>query len=70
MFNRQKNRQLSQERAFQIFCQIVEGYKSLYHSNTIHRDLKPENILFSKGVAKIADFGFAKIIEDIDLPRE
>ncbi|CAD8213633.1 unnamed protein product [Paramecium octaurelia] len=67
LLNRQQKRQLSQERAYQIFCQIVEGYKSLYNLKTLHRDLKPENILFSKGVAKIADFGFAKIIEEMDL---
>lgn len=45
----------------------MEGYKSLYNLKTLHRDLKPANILFSKGVAKIADFGFAKIIEEMDL---
>lgn len=32
----------------------------------IHRDLKPENILFNKGIVKIADFGLAKIVEEMD----
>eukprot|EP00825_Cyclidium_porcatum_P047087 TRINITY_DN7567_c0_g1_i1.p1 TRINITY_DN7567_c0_g1~~TRINITY_DN7567_c0_g1_i1.p1 ORF type:complete len:148 (-),score=26.32 TRINITY_DN7567_c0_g1_i1:180-623(-) len=29
-----------------------------------HRDLKPENILIHKSIAKIADFGFSKVIEE------
>ncbi|CAD8208951.1 unnamed protein product [Paramecium pentaurelia] len=70
ILNRQPKRRFNQERAYQIFCQIVEGYKSLYKLKTLHRDLKPENILFSKGVAKIADFGFAKIIEEMDLAAD
>lgn len=43
--------------------QIVEGCVLLYQRSIIHRDLKPENILIHDGVAKIADFGFAKFIE-------
>jgi serine/threonine protein kinase len=27
-----------------------------------HRDLKPANILFKDGIAKIADFGFSKVV--------
>jgi calcium-dependent protein kinase len=30
----------------------------------IHRDLKPENILIAKGTFKIADFGFARNIDN------
>ena len=29
----------------------------------VHRDLKPANIVFHEGVAKLADFGFSKIID-------
>lgn len=42
---------------------IVEGFKDLFARKIIHRDIKPENILLSNGVAKIADFGFARVIE-------
>lgn len=35
----------------------------LYKRSIIHRDLKPENILIHNGKAKIADFGFAKVID-------
>ena len=33
--------------------------------NVIHRDIKPENILRHNGSVKIADFGFAKIVDDM-----
>lgn len=37
----------------------------------MHRDIKPENILWSKsneeGILKIADFGFARMIEDANM---
>ena len=35
----------------------------LYKKGVYHRDIKPENILISNCGMKIADFGFAKIIE-------
>lgn len=42
---------------------IVEGFMKLYKSKIIHRDIKPANILLHNGVAKITDFGFARVIE-------
>jgi len=42
---------------------IVEGFKELFSKKIIHRDIKPENILISSGIAKIADFGFARVID-------
>lgn len=42
---------------------IVQGFKVLYSSKIIHRDIKPENILLHDGIAKISDFGFARVIE-------
>lgn len=32
----------------------------------IHRDLKPENILLNDGLVKIGDFGFARIVSDLE----
>lgn len=32
----------------------------------MHRDIKPANILFHKGQVKIADFGFAKLVDKVD----
>ncbi|KAM3135946.1 hypothetical protein pb186bvf_011936 [Paramecium bursaria] len=55
--------------------QILNGYKCLYEMNIIHRDLKPKNILYkkieqNKIIYKISDFGFAKVIKDIDVEQE
>jgi len=32
----------------------------------MHRDIKPANILFHNGELKIADFGFAKIVDEAE----
>uniref|UniRef100_A0A914YG50 non-specific serine/threonine protein kinase n=1 Tax=Panagrolaimus superbus TaxID=310955 RepID=A0A914YG50_9BILA len=50
----------------QYFTQITMALDYLHSQNIIHRDLKPENILLngSKKIAKLADFGISKIIEN------
>jgi serine/threonine-protein kinase ULK/ATG1 len=35
----------------------------LAENNVVHRDLKVANIFVHNGVAKIADFGFAKFVK-------
>lgn len=49
------------------FIQLIEGLKFLKQFKIIHRDLKPSNILLTnnKKTIKIADFGFAKINENL-----
>lgn len=32
----------------------------------MHRDIKPANILLHNGIAKISDFGFARIVDDME----
>jgi serine/threonine protein kinase len=39
---------------------IVSGFLEIGENNFLHRDLKLANIFMNNGVAKIADFGFAK----------
>lgn len=55
---------LSEPEAIKFFQHIVEGFKELNKHKIIHRDIKPANILLNGGVAKIADFGFSRVIED------
>lgn len=44
--------------------QILNGFGELVKNGIIHRDLKPENILIKDTSLKIADFGFAKNLEN------
>ncbi len=44
--------------------QIISGFVELIREKIIHRDLKPANILINDGVFKIADFGFAKYVDN------
>ena len=42
---------------------IYEGLKYLAKNKIVHRDIKISNIFINNGVHKIADFGFAQIVE-------
>ncbi|CAK60875.1 unnamed protein product (macronuclear) [Paramecium tetraurelia] len=57
-------KRLSEVESFDVLRQIVEGFKELQKHSIIHRDLKPANILINNGIFKIADFGFAKIVNN------
>ncbi len=55
-------------RVLKIMIQVADALAHAHKNNVIHRDLKPSNIVIlagSKEVAKILDFGIAKI-EDTD----
>lgn len=38
----------------------------MHQKNIIHRDVKPANFLIHNGVVKIADFGFARVVDSVD----
>lgn len=69
-----KQKKLSEYEALRILRQVTEafiGIEKLDLRNeekqkviVMHRDLKPANILFHDGNVRIADFGFAKTVED------
>lgn len=61
-----KQKRVSEEKALIILKQILNGYRELYKNGIIHRDLKTENILLKNEIFKLADFGFAKILNNFE----
>src|SRR5260221_2316536 len=59
------------EQVLSIFRMILQGVGAAHGEGLIHRDLKPANILIRKkdGVAKVTDFGIAKVEEDAKAGR-
>lgn len=66
---------LSEDTIRIFLVQLAGAMKALYNKGIVHRDLKPQNILLaynggrtlpspSKIILKIADFGFARFLQD------
>jgi len=54
--------QLRIEEATELTTQIAQGLQKAHEKGIVHRDIKPANILVTTdGVAKIVDFGLAKL---------
>lgn len=57
----------SEEFAREIIRQVAAGLQFMNARNIMHRDLKPQNLLLTNSsppVVKIADFGFARTIQE------
>ena len=50
---------------FRFFTEAAEGLDYLHEQKITHRDVKPDNILFLRGHAKVADFGLARMQDQI-----
>jgi len=62
------NKRLPLESAKFYLASIVTVFDYLHKKNVVYRDLKPENILInSNGYVKLADFSFAKKLENNDV---
>jgi hypothetical protein len=58
-------KKLPPEQTLRVVPQLCDALEYAHSRGVIHRDIKPENIILSRsGVAKIADFGLAKIVKD------
>ena len=69
-------KEFSEDDACSILKQIADSFVTLDNLHVMnskgnritlmHRDIKPANILFHKGTVKVADFGFAKMVDDVE----
>lgn len=62
---------LSVEESVDIAIQIAQGLQKAHEAGIVHRDIKPANVIITAdGVAKVVDFGLAKMSRGTMVTRE
>ena len=60
----------SEQRAAQLFTQILSAVTYIHSQEIVHRDIKPENIFFDADMnCKLADFGFSSFVKKGELRK-
>jgi serine/threonine protein kinase len=61
---RQKRERLAGAPALSLFVQICRGVAALHERRLAHFDLKPSNVFLKGDVARVGDYGLAKLLID------